>query len=346
MRRITTLAVLLASTASIARAEVPSIVADIAPVHGLVSMVTGDITTPSMLIEPTASPHSNAIRPSVAAALQDADVVFWIGSDLSPWLEDPIETLAPDAQHSALLSVAGTQTLSFRETNIFASDKDDHGHDEHGDEHASDEADHEDHAEDAADHDDQGHEEHEEEAHDDHGDEGHDHSGIDPHAWLSPTNAGVWLTHIAETLSTLDPDNAATYAANADSAKAQIAKEVEAAQTLLTPAQDRPFAVFHDAYHYFEDQFGLEVIGAISLRDAVPPSPAQVAEVQREIRENGVVCVFSEPQFSDALVQTVIEGTDAKTAQLDPVGANLDLGAGFYPALIRDMTDRLVDCLQ
>ena len=364
MLRQTSLALLLTSTAQIASAETLSIVTDISPVHGLVSMITDGISEPTLIIDPTASPHMNAMRPSVAAALQEADVVFWVGDALSPWLEDPIETLAPNAVHSALLSVPGIQTLDFRQTDAFGSHSD-HAHDDHGDkdhahdEHAHDEHehDHEEASHDEHDHDhdhDHDHEEashgdhdHDEHAHDDHGhDHAHDHSGIDPHAWLSPANAKVWLTHIADTLSERDPANAETYAANAAAAQAAIQTEMDTAQARLSAVIDQPFVVFHDAYQYFEAQFGLQAAGALSLSDAVPPSPSRAADIQTEIRENGVVCVFSEPQFSDGLVNTVIEGTDAKTAQLDPLGADLDLGVAFYPALIRDMTDRFVGCLQ
>jgi zinc transport system substrate-binding protein len=330
MLRQTPLALLLTTVAQIAYAEAPSIVTDIAPVHGLVSMVTEGVAEPSLMIEPAASPHTNAMRPSVAAALQGADVVFWIGAELSPWLNDPIETLSPNARHIALLDVAGTQALGFRDTDAFGThgeSHDDHAHDDHGHDH---------------DHD---HDAKADDAHDDNHD-AHDHSGTDPHAWLSPSNAQIWLTHIADTLSQIDPANAEKYMANAAAAKVTVQAEIDTATARLSAVIDQPFVVFHDAYQYFESQFGLQAAGALSFSDAVPPSPSHVAEIQTEIREEGVVCVFSEPQFSDGLVQTVIEGTNAKMAQLDPLGANLEIGAGFYPALIRDMTDRFVDCLQ
>ncbi|MFP7672127.1 zinc ABC transporter substrate-binding protein [Marivita sp. S0852] len=305
MLRMTFLAAIFASTAQIVQADIPKIVTDIAPVHGLVSMVTGDLAQPDLLIEPAASPHTNAMRPSAAAALQDADVVFWIGDALSPWLQGPLNTLAEDATQIALLGLPETQTMPFRDTDAFGAHDHEHAHDH------------------------------------DHGD-----TATDPHAWLDPANAQVWLSQISDTLSQLDPDNAETYAANATAANAAIAQEIEAAQTLLAPVQDQPFVVFHDAYHYFEARFGLEASGALSLSDAVPPSPSRVADIQTDIREQGVVCVFSEPQFSAGLVRTVIDGTQARTQELDPLGVNIALGADFYPNLIRDMANRFSECLQ
>ena len=149
---------LVASTAVFTQsawADVPKVVTDIAPIHGLASMVMGDLGAPSMMIEPGTSPHSNAMRPSVAAALQDADVVFWVGEELSPWLRDPIETLGETAQHVALLDLDASRRLASRDIESFSSKEDDHGHDDH-------------------DHDNHWHEDHAEERHD------HDHSGSDP----------------------------------------------------------------------------------------------------------------------------------------------------------------------
>jgi zinc transport system substrate-binding protein len=55
--------------------------------------------------------------------------------------------------------------------------------------------------------------------------------------------------------------------------------------------------------------------------------------------------VFSEPQFEPKLVNTVIDGTDAKTGTLDPLGAELKDGPDLYPQLIRNLADSLKSCL-
>ena len=92
--------------------------------------------------------------------------------------------------------------------------------------------------------------------------------------------------------------------------------------------------MFHDAYQYFENSFGIAASGAISLGDASAPSPARIAEVQHTVEELGVTCVFSEPQFNPGLVATVLEGTEAKTAVIDPMGTELQLGPQFYTCLL------------
>src|SRR5699024_8213753 len=95
------------------------------------------------------------------------------------------------------------------------------------------------------------------------GSDGHSHTGVDPHAWLDPLNAKLWLGAIAEALAALDPSNAATYAANAAAGQAGIDALAAELTERLAPLREKPFIVFHDAYHYFEHRFGIEAEGAL-----------------------------------------------------------------------------------
>jgi zinc transport system substrate-binding protein len=336
-----------------AMADVPNVAVDIAPVHSLVARVMDGVGTPSLIIQPGASPHEYNLRPSEAAALQEADLVFWIGEDLTPWMADAVGTLAGDASVTALLEADGTILMDFREGALFEAhshdhgghddhdhDHDDHGHDDHGhDDHGHDDHAHDDHGHDDHAHDDHGHDDH---AHDDHG---HAHGDHDPHAWLSPENARIWLNIIAAELSTADPDNAGTYFANAASARDELETLQAEVEATLAPVRGGRFIVFHDAYQYFESAFDFPASGAISLSDATDPSPARIAEIQSRIREEGVDCVLAEPQFNEALVATVLDGTEANTGVIDPLGAELVPGPYLYPQVIRNMASTLSNCL-
>ncbi|UWQ51839.1 zinc ABC transporter substrate-binding protein (plasmid) [Leisingera caerulea] len=341
-------AVALLAGAGGAWAEVPQVAADITPVHGLVARVMQGLGEPALVVPPGASPHGYAMRPSEARALDQADLVFWMGGALTPWLEGPLEELAGDAHRVELLEAEGTVVLAFRKGarfEVHTHDEDHGGHEDH-DDHAG----HEDHA------DHQGHEDHgghgdkeEAEGHDghaDHGDahSGHDHEGADPHAWLLPANAQAWLDVIATELAEHDPDNAAAYKANAEVGKQEIAETVASISASLEPFRAKQFIVFHDAYQYFERGFGLSAAGAISLGDAVKPSPARIAEVRGVVADLKVSCVFSEPQFNPGVVATVLDGTGAGTALLDPLGAKLEPGPQFYPALLREIGSAIAGC--
>jgi zinc transport system substrate-binding protein len=320
-RKLLTLSLTATLMGGTAFADTPQVAVDIAPVHSLVARVMDGVGTPNLIIQPGASPHEYSLRPSEAAALQNADLVFWIGSDLTPWLTDTIETLAPDAAVTALLEADGTIELEFREGALFEA----HEHDDHADE-AHDDG-----------HDD--HDEHDEEAaHDDHG-------AHDPHAWLSPQNAMTWLNVIAGQLSAVDPDNAGAYFANAAAGRTEIEVLIGEVNTTLEPLRDGQFIVFHDAYQYFEMDFDFPASGAISISDASDPSPARIVEIQSRIAEQGIDCVLAEPQFNPGLVATVLDGTQAQTGILDPLGSDLEPGPALYPQLIRNLSTALAGCM-
>ncbi|MDE0784210.1 MAG: zinc ABC transporter substrate-binding protein, partial [Planktomarina sp.] len=157
-------------------------------------------------------------------------------------------------------------------------------------------------------------------------------------------NAKIWLNLIAAQLSTADPDNASTYFVNAAAAVTEIDTLMADVSTMLDPIRGNSFIVFHDAYQYFETVFEFPASGAISLGDATDPSPARIARVQDRIQEQKIQCVLAEPQFKKGLVVTVLEGTDAKTSIIDPLGDALEPGPALYPQLIRNMAKTLVDC--
>ena len=313
-RKLSSVFATAALMSSTALADVPNVAVDIAPVHSLVARVMQDVGAPDLIIRSGASPHDYRLRPSEAKALQDANLVIWMGKELTPWMEDAVKTLSTEAAILTLLEKDETTLLEFRESVLF----EEHDHDDHSDK---------DHAE-TEDHD-----------HDEHA-----HGAHDPHAWLSPKNAKIWLNLIAAQLSTADPDNASTYFVNAAAAVTEIDTLMADVSTMLDPIRGNSFIVFHDAYQYFETVFEFPASGAISLGDATDPSPARIARVQDRIQEQKIQCVLAEPQFKKGLVVTVLEGTDAKTSIIDPLGDALEPGPALYPQLIRNMAKTLVDC--
>jgi zinc transport system substrate-binding protein len=353
--RRSVLAVLLASAASPLLAEAPQVVVDTLPLHSLVSRVMAGVAEPALLLPPGTSPHDFQLRPSDAAVLSGADLVIWTGPGLAPWLADPLETLAPGAATLALLETEGWPVLPLRTTAAFAGGHDhehgeaghdehdhaqdeghDHGHDEAGHDHDHDEHDHahdeeHDHGHDEAGHDEAGHD--------------HDHGDTDPHAWLDPAVASVWLSLIADSLSAADPANAAAYAANAAAARSEMSALAAEVAATLAPVAGRGFIVPHDAYQYFEVAFGLPAAGAISLSDASQPGPQRIAELQALIEAGDVACILTDPQTSPAWAEVLAEAGNVRTAMADPDGQMLSPGVTLYPDLIRGLAGALADCL-
>jgi zinc transport system substrate-binding protein len=154
------------------------------------------------------------------------------------------------------------------------------------------------------------------------------------------------LAEITRVLAAADPANAARYAANRDAALTTLDALDGEVRRLLQPVRARRYIVFHDAYGYFEKEFGLAPAGSISVAPGRPPGARRLAAIRQRIAAGGVACVFREPQFEPTLVQTILEGTRAQSGVLDSLGADLPAGPGAYPALIRNLARSLHDCLQ
>ena len=303
------------------KAEVPRVVADIAPVHSLVSMVMKGVGEPKLLVPQNVSPHHYAMRPSEAKALQEANLVVYVGHDMSPWMEPLFETVAASADALNLSEVDGVLALPYREGPVFGDDVNHEGYD----------------------HEEEGHDEHGEEDHDDHAH--HDHDGNDPHMWLDPENAKIWLDAIASELGHIDPENADRYSVNAKSAKQQITREMHHIEGHLAAVQNKGFLVFHDALQYFEKRFGIAAVGSISLGDASKPSASRLRELKHLFEEQAINCVLSEPQFSSKLVDNVFGGYKLHIGVVDPIGIDLKLGPALYPALLENIALGIAECV-
>lgn len=293
------------ATVSASAAE-PAVVASIRPVHSLVSGVMHGLGEPSLLVPPGASPHSFALRPGDAMALQNADVVFYVGGNLETFLEKPLTSLADKAKVVDLQKVPGVAMLPLRAGGWWG---------EHAHEHDDDHADHD------------------------------SESAADPHVWLDPANARAWIREIARTLAELDPANASTYSANAADLGQRLDQLIADLESDLADLKNRPYLVFHDAYQYFENRFGLNAVGSIVVNPESEPGAQRISELRAKVRDTNAACIFAEPQFEPKLVATVVEGTPTRIGTLDPVGTDLSDGPDLYFDLLRNLSGDLRACL-
>lgn len=293
---------------------VPNVVASTKPVHSLVAAVMAGVGEPGLIVKGSASPHTYSLRPSDAAALENADIVFWTGHGMELFLADALDTLSTKAETVELADADGITLLPVREGGAFE-------HHSHGDEHAEEGHEHEEH------------------------DHAHEEGEGDMHFWLDPENAKLMVTDIAKVLSAADPDNAAKYNANAETEIAALGALESEIKASLVGVKEKPFIVFHDAYQYFEKRFGLDVAGSITVSPEVMPGAARVDQLRTKVQELGATCVFAEPNFEPTIVKTIIEGTNAKAGVLDPEGSALTEGPDLYANLLRGLASGLVDCL-
>ena len=297
-----------------------SVVASIKPIHSLVAAVMGDIGTPHLLLEAPSSAHHFTLKPSQARSLQAADIVFWVGPTMEQPLTKALVTLAPQAQTLPLIESAGLVLINF--------DKVTPAHEKH---------DHEKH-----DHEKHDHEKHDHEKHDEHAK--HDDHLINPHIWLDPQNAKIMLGVIAARLAKADPENASTYAANADSMAARLAILETDITSQLASYSAAKFLVLHDAHVYFERRFGLRNYGAITTEPDVMPTASRVKALRDELREHRFDCIFTEPFLGQKAVALIAEGSKVSIGTLDPIASNLPAGAQLYPNLLMSYAKALQSC--
>ena len=330
-----------------ANAEI-KVVASIKPIHSLASYLMDGVGKPDLIVDGYASPHGFAMKPSHAKMLQNADIIFWVGEDIENFLEKPLNSIAKKAEKIGLMEIKGVTKLKFRERNIF--DEHDHGHkeDDH-DDHAKKEDDHDDHDHDKEghkkdDHDDHDHDKegHKKDDHDDHGHEGHAHGEFDPHIWLDPMNAKVILSEMAEHLIEIDQKNASKYKANLNKAHKDLDNLTKKVKSELN--KDFKSIVFHDAYQYFEERFGVNILGAFTVNTDVMPGADQLAEIREVIELDKVSSIFSEPQFNPDIIKAVAKDTNVATGVIDPLGATLDPGKNLYFDLIKNMSNSFKGC--
>lgn len=309
-----------------------NVIVTIKPIHSLAAAVMEGGAQPKLLIGGAGSPHSYALKPSDAKALGSANVIIRVSENLETFLEKPIDSLAKHAKVVTLDEINGLTLLPVREGGAFEAhehEADDHGHKSEA--HGSKGHDHE---------------------HDyKHGHSGksaeaeHEHEANDAHLWLSPANAMFIADHLAAVFSELQPEQAQLFKDNAEKLKQRIAKLDADLKQSLAPVKGKPFIVFHDAYQYFEKHYGLSAAGSVTLSPERQPGAARLKEIRRKISRTKSVCVFSEPQFKPKFLETLVEGTDAKMAVIDPLGADLAEGPDQYFELMTNLARSLNDCL-
>jgi zinc transport system substrate-binding protein len=175
--------------------------------------------------------------------------------------------------------------------------------------------------------------------------DGHGHGTTHMHFWLDPQNAKVLVTEIKKALQKMDPAHAPEFEANAKALQGRLDGLNTEILEMLKPVKEKPFAVFHDAYRYFENRFGLNSVGAVTLSPEIIPGAKRISEIRDKIKSGRVVCVFTEPQFKTRLVRVVTEGTDTRSGVLDPLGAIIDPGPDLYFTLMRNMASSMHSCL-
>ena len=248
-------------------------------------------------------PHD--FRPSTQdiLTLQQSDLVVLQGAEFEPWANDVNAQLITEE----VPVVLATAEIKLREA----------GEDEHGDEH-------------------------EEEEHEDEHD-GHNHGAHDPHTWLDPVLMSEMVEHLAEAVSTLDPENAGAYEVNAATLQAQLAQlHTEYEEGLASCTVDEVIAS-HDAFGYLAARYGITIhsIGGLSTQDL--PSAQTLAELKEEAEE-GVNAILLEENNIASYGETLAAETGLQTLPINPIAYVVPEGED-YLSLMRANLETLETAL-
>lgn len=243
-------------------------------------------------------------------ALRPSDVRRVQSADLLYWIGPDMEGFLPRVLKGRNLPSVALQDLPGLKLRRFAEDS--HSH-----------------AEEADDHD-------------------HDHrpGSLDAHLWLSPVNARVIAGKIASDLSAADPANAARYQSNLKAFDERLDALDLRLKARLAAIEGKPYFVFHEAFDYFEDAYGLKHAGVFSVAAEVQPGAQHVAAMRARLQEVGKTCVFSEPPLRPRLAETLVAGLPVKLAELDALGGYTPATAQGYEQVLEKLGNDLSGCLE
>ncbi|MCE4054586.1 zinc ABC transporter substrate-binding protein [Pseudomonas sp. Au-Pse12] len=176
----------------------------------------------------------------------------------------------------------------------------------------------------------------------------HDHrpGTLDAHLWLSPVNARVIATRMAADLSAADPANDARYQSNLKAFGERLDALDARLKTRLAGIAGKPYFVFHEAFDYFEEAYGLKHTGVFSVAAEVQPGAQHVAAMRARLQQVGKTCVFSEPPLRPRLAETLVAGLPVKLAELDALGGYTPATAQGYEQVLEKLGNDLAGCLE
>lgn len=243
-------------------------------------------------------------------ALRPSDVRKVQSVDLVYWIGPDMEGFLPRVLNGRTLPSVAVQDLPGLKLRRFAEDS--HSHAEEADEHD------------------------------------HDHrpGSLDAHLWLSPVNARVIATKMAADLSAADPSNAARYQSNLKAFDGRLDALDLRLKARLAGIAGKPYFVFHEAFDYFEDAYGLKHAGVFSVAAEVQPGAQHVAAMRTRLQEVGKTCVFSEPPLRPRLAETLVAGLPVKLAELDALGGYTPATAQGYEQVLEKLGNDLAGCLE
>ncbi len=301
---------LLLAVAGAPAAEKLDVAVSIPPQAYFVERIGGDRVEIQTIVGTGQSPHTYQATPKQMILLSGADVYFRIGTDFERAFVPRVKRMFGD-----LRIVDLRQNVPMRRL-------------EHQCDHASCSHDHQ--------HDHGTHQQHQEsqEAADQPPAATIDKDDrlLDPHTWLSPRLVKIQARTICDTLAEIDPAHAETYRKNLAAFHKDLDKSHDEIATALAPLEGEKVYVFHPAFGYFLDEFGLKQV-PVEI-EGKEPSAKRIVELIAQAKADNVHVIFVQPQFSKKAAAAIARAIDGAVVPMDPLARD-------YLNNLRDMTEKL-----
>lgn len=162
----------------------------------------------------------------------------------------------------------------------------------------------------------------------------------DPHFWLEPTRLALVGDAVAAELSTIDPENAADYAAGAEALTASLDELDQEFTDRLAQCRGATLVTSHEAFGYLADRYGLVQEGITGINPDAEPSPSRLREIRAVVERDGVTTLFFERSLGPKVTQTLADDISVSTALLDPLESRSDASRD-YMDIMRTNLDAL-----
>ena len=293
------------------------VVTSIKPLGFIAAAIAKDVTPVTVVLPDGASEHDYALRPSDVRRIKSADLLVWVG----PEMESFITRSASQLPTNKNLELSALPVI---QSHLVGEVDNDHDHTlspantltsvHSSDRELSD---------------------------------SHSHQGTyNLHIWLSPEIALMSATAIHDRLVQLMPAQKVQLDSNLSKFKASVKDADKQIRQQLSSVKDKRYYVFHDAYTYFEQHYGLSPLGYFTVNPEIQPGAQKLNEIRTQLTQQKVQCVFAEPQFRPAVIDAVSRGTKVQKGTLDPLGSNISLSQDSYVKFLSQLSSQYVSCLK
>ena len=276
-----------------------------------------NVTITNMTKSQTGCLHDYQLTPQDLKTLENADILIINGAGMESFLDTII------SQYPNLEIIDASSGLNLLEDDIHSHDDDHDADDDHDHDHDAD-------ADDDHDHD-----------HDADTDDNHDHDHeYNAHIWVSVSGNIAEVKNIASQLENLDPENKDAYEANTNAYVSKLEALKTEMHAELDSLPNRDIITFHEAFPYFAEEFNLNIVGVIEIEPDSEPSAKEIENIIATVKANNIKALFTEPQYSSQVAQTIANETGATVYELDPIVTG-DANSDAYDDYINKMQKNL-----